>query len=67
LSRDSTQVGDGIVKTCTGPDSPLDGGSISYNDTPAAGTHTYFWKLANQGVGNFQMNSARIYVEALSR
>jgi hypothetical protein len=66
LARDGSQIGDGQVKTCTGPDSTPDGGTLFFMETPAAGSHTYALRVANQGAGIFQVNSGRIFVKAIS-
>lgn len=65
-TRDGGMVGDGFVKTCTGPDSNIDGGSSWVEETPPAGTHTYVWEFQNQGSGTFQIHSARMLIEAMS-
>lgn len=65
-TRDGGLVGDGFVKTCTGPDSNIDGGSSWVEEVPPAGTHTYLWEIQNQGAGQFQIHSGRMLIKALS-
>lgn len=64
--RDTSQLGS-VVKTCYGADAIVDGGSIIIPDfNPPAGTHSYAFKIANQGTGDFFMHNAILIVEAMS-
>lgn len=42
----------------------LDGGGITWFDTPAAGTYTYNIGISTQGAGTFTLNSANLQLEA---
>lgn len=65
IARGSTGLKN-ITKTCWGPDSPLDGGTIVITDiNPAAGTYAYEGTIVNQGAGTYAVHNGIIYVEAL--
>jgi hypothetical protein len=65
LSRDGTAV-DSIVKYAWAAGAHLDGGTIMIPDTPAAGTHTYAWQIANGGSGTFALHVGVMLIEASS-
>jgi len=63
--RGATVVG-AVITPTPYTNGTIPGASVSFWETPPAGTYAYTMQVANQGAGTFNVNTANILVEAIS-